>query len=43
MTIGNSLATLMNGNGNTEISVILQKKIQKGDIFYLSCKKCPYT
>lgn len=41
MTIENSLATLMNGNGNTGISVVLQKRIGKGDV--LNCKKCPYT
>ena len=43
MTIENSLATLMNGSGNTGVSVVLQKRIWKADVLYLNCKKCPYT
>lgn len=38
MAIGSSLITLMNGNGNTGISIILQKRIQKDSILYLSYK-----
>ena len=42
MTVGNSFATLMDGNGNIRINIILQKRTQKR-ISCFDCKKHFYT